>query len=273
MQPTGHYPIERRRGEIERLQMQSAAFAEGTSRLLDLIGVADGWRCIDLGCGPGTMLEAMGERAGRNGRVTGLDPDPVFVEVARETAREHGRSTIDAIVGDGCASALPTGSFDLVHSRFVASTAGRPEALLREAIRLARPGGIVAFQEPDFHTLRSFPENDSWKRLAELLESAFSSVGADVRLGSRIFGMFRAAGLEEVRFRPFIVGFRSTDPMSDYVPSCIESVRPSLIEHGLTTGAELDRLIPLAREHLADPGTVTTSITVVQAWGRTPTRA
>lgn len=269
MTSTGHYPIERRRGEIERLEMQSASFAEETGRMLDWIGVAEGWRCIDLGCGPGMMLAPLSERAGRSGRIVGIDPDPVFIEYARAKARERGQSNIEAIVGDGDSSELSAASFDLVHSRFVASTVGKPEQLLREAIRLARPGGVVAFQEPDFFTLRSFPENDAWRRLATLLESAFSSVGADVRLGARIFRMFRDAGLREVRYRPFIVGFRHTDPMSDYVPSCIDSVRRSLIEHGLTTDEELDRLLPLARSHLADTGTVTTSITVVQVWGCT----
>ena len=46
-----HYPIETRKGEIERLAMQADAIAPDARVLLDRIGVATGWRCLDLGCG------------------------------------------------------------------------------------------------------------------------------------------------------------------------------------------------------------------------------
>jgi hypothetical protein len=39
---SGNYPIESRRGEIERLHVQSAAMAPDAARMLDLIGVAEG---------------------------------------------------------------------------------------------------------------------------------------------------------------------------------------------------------------------------------------
>ena len=49
----GLYGIARREGEIERLMLQGAVLAGETDALLDRIGVAEGWRCLDLGCGPG----------------------------------------------------------------------------------------------------------------------------------------------------------------------------------------------------------------------------
>ena len=50
--PSGHYPIERRPGEIERLYLQGAAMAPDTEVMLNRIGVSEGWSCLDLGCGP-----------------------------------------------------------------------------------------------------------------------------------------------------------------------------------------------------------------------------
>ena len=50
---SGRYPIESRAGEIARLDIQSAAMALDTERMLDLIGVREGWSCLDIGCGPG----------------------------------------------------------------------------------------------------------------------------------------------------------------------------------------------------------------------------
>ena len=48
---SGSYPIESRGGEIERLHIQSAAMVPDTERMLELIGVREGWSCLDIGCG------------------------------------------------------------------------------------------------------------------------------------------------------------------------------------------------------------------------------
>jgi len=263
---SGHYPLERRKGEIERLRIQGEVMAPDTAVMLDRIGVGLGWNCVDLGCGPGGITGLMSERVGTSGRVVGLDADPVFIE----HARRHARRNVEFVVGNAYQSNLPTGSFDLVHMRFVASTAGGPEALLKEAIRLARPGGIVALQEPDMSTLNCYPPHAAWERLRASLVGAFASAGADINLAQRLFGLARAAGLMDVQYRPFLLGVRSGDPWIDYLPATVESLRGAIINKGLLTAEELEHALTDCRAHLADPGTAFTSFTVAQVWGRTP---
>ena len=268
--PQGHYPIERRAGEIGRLHIQGAALEADAAIMLDLIGVAPGWRCLDLGCGPGGMIELMSARVGAGGQVVGLDADDIFLEHARERARRSGLANIELVKGDAYRTGLPAGGFDLVHTRFLASTAGHPEALLAEAIRLTRPGGIVAFQEPDMATLNCYPAHPAWDRLRQILAEVFPSVGGPVRLAQEIYGMLRGAGLEDVHFRPFLVGFRASHAMVDYVPSTVESIRTRLLETGVIGAGELDAALAACRAHLADPGTVSTYHTMIQVWGRVP---
>lgn len=137
---SGHYAIESRSGEIERLSVQSAAMAPDTERMLDLIGVAEGWSCLDVGCGPGGITDLLSRRVGSSGRVVGLDMNPAFLEHACARAP----NSVEYLLGDAYSSGVPPENFDLVHMRFVASTAGQPERLLDEAIHLTRPGGTVA---------------------------------------------------------------------------------------------------------------------------------
>ena len=267
--PQGHYPIEHRAGEIERLHVQAATMAPDTIVMLDRIGVAAGWRCLDLGCGPGGITGLLSDRVGSGGHVVGLDADPAFLA----HAREHARGNVAFAEGNVYRSGLPDGAFDLVHVRFVAGTAGEPQALLREMIRLARPGGFVALQEPDSDTLKCHPPHPAWERLKTVMESVFESVGADVHLGQRLFALVRRAGLEDVQYRPFLVGVRASDPFNAFLPSTLESLRGTIIGRGLMSARELDAAIADCRAHLRRPETVFTTYTVVQVWGRTPTEA
>jgi Methylase involved in ubiquinone/menaquinone biosynthesis len=82
---SGSYPIESRGGEIERLHIQSAAMVPDTERMLELIGVREGWSCLDIGCGPGGIVGLLCKRVGSTGRVVGLDMNIGFLEHARAT--------------------------------------------------------------------------------------------------------------------------------------------------------------------------------------------
>jgi SAM-dependent methyltransferase len=262
---SGNYPIERRQGEIERLHLQAAAMAPETAIMLDRIGVGPGWHCLDLGCGPGGITPLMLERAGPSGRTVGLDADPVFLEEARR--RTPGAEFVQ---GDAYKAGLPGAGFDLVHMRFIASTAGGAETLIEEAMRLARPGGVVALQEPDIATLNCHPPHPAWERLKSALDAAFTAVGADVRLGRRLFALARHAGLEDVQYRPFLIGVRATDPMVDYLPATAESLRATVLGRGLMGEADFAPALAECRAHLRDPDTVFTMYTVAQVWGRRP---
>jgi ubiquinone/menaquinone biosynthesis C-methylase UbiE len=264
---SGSYPIARRSGEIERLRIQATAIEFDAEVMLDRIGVGAGWRCLDLGCGPGSFLPLLGRRVGPTGRVVGLDADPVMLEAARTWGAAQGNGNVELVEGDAYRTGLPPGSFDLVHVRFLAGTAGRAEDLLREAMALARPGGVVAFEEPDTDTLNCYPPDPAWSRLKAALQDGFAAVGADTRLAKRLYQLFRQAGLREVRYRPFLVGVRSGDPMTDYLPATIESIRPTLVGRGLVDPVGLDRDLAACRRHLADPGTVFTCFLVAQVWG------
>ncbi len=263
--PSGRYPIERRAGEIERLHIQAAAMAPDCAVMLERIGVGEGWTCLDLGCGPGGITALLSERAGTTGRVVGLDADAVFLEQARRQAAPN----VAFVTGNAYDTGLTSHAFDLVHMRFVGSTAGRPEVLLKEAIRLARRGGVVAMQEPDMATLTCHPPHPAWEALRSALIGAFASVDADINLARRLYALMRGAGLLDVQYRPFLLGVRSTDPWVDYLPSTVESLRRTIVERNLMSESELTVALADCRAHLRDPDVVFTTYTVAQVWGRT----
>ena len=264
---SGSYPIARRAGEIERLRIQAAAMEFDAGVMLDRIGVGPGWQCLDLGCGPGAMLHLLSARAGPAGRVVGLDADRVMLEEARSWVEAQQLGQVELIAADAYRTGLPSGTFHLVHVRYLAGTAGQPGDLLAEALRLTRPGGVVAFQEPDTDTLECHPRHPAWDQLKAALQEGFACVGADTRLAKRLYRLFREAGLEDVRYRPFLVGVTSQEPMADFLPATIQSIRSTLIDRRIIGEAELDAALAACRQHLSDRDTVSTSFLTAQVWG------
>ena len=76
-----------------------------------------------------------------------------------------------------------------------------------------------------------------------------------------------------MQYRPFLVGVRSGDPMTDYLPSTVESLRGTIIDRGLMTSDALDAALAECRAHLRDPDVSFTLFAVAQVWGRTPATA
>jgi SAM-dependent methyltransferase len=264
---SGHYPLEHRAGEIKRLLVQSRAMAPDAVAMIERFGPMQGWKCLDVGCGPGGITDLLAARVGESGRVIGLDMDDSFLQFARDHAPA---SNVEFRRGDAYASGLPPGSFDLVHMRFVASTAGEPQRLIAEASRLARDGGIVALQEPDGATLHCYPPHPAWDRLKAALLGAFKGVGADLELAKKLYFLVQQSGLRDVQYRTALLGVRSSDPMVDYLPSTVESLRATVLKLGLIGESELDAALTDCRAHLAKPGTSFTMYAIAQVWGRKP---
>jgi len=261
---SGNYPIEHRAGEIARLHVQSEAMAPDALAMLERFGPMEGWTCLDIGCGPGGITDLLSARVGPAGRVIGLDMDAQFLDHARRNAPIN----VHFQLGDAYGSDLPAGTFDLVHMRFVASTAGNPERLLKEAIRLVRSGGLVALQEPDGSTLNCYPPHPAWDRLRSAFMATFKGVGADLELARKLYFLVQQAGLRDVQYRTALLGVRSTDPMVDYLPSTVESLRAAILELGLLSESDLAAALNECRQHLAKSGTAFTMYTLAQVWGR-----
>ncbi len=112
---------------------------EGSRRLFEAVleetRASTGTELLDVGCGSGLACELA---ARRGARVSGLDASPGLLEIARERVPEG-----DFRLGDMQALPWENDTFDVVtffNSIFFADQ----EAALREAGRVARPGGEIA---------------------------------------------------------------------------------------------------------------------------------
>jgi ubiquinone/menaquinone biosynthesis C-methylase UbiE len=267
---TDVYALGRNPEESARLRRQSDELRSQSAELLGRIGLRPGQSAIDLGCGPSGILSLLSAAVSPGGRVVGLDAEPAHTAMASQYASELGLSNVEVITADARHTGLPADSFDLVHARTLLVTIPEPGEVLGEMVRLARPGGWVASQEPDAEVAMCYPELPAWDRMREIFRAAFSRSGADVRTGRRLAEAYRQAGLADVEVAVHAPAYPAGHSRRTVIPDLVRSLRPVILELGLCDERELAELDRTVREHLADPRTLMMPHLLVVAWGRKP---
>lgn len=99
---------------------------------------------IDLGTGPGLLLEMLRERLPEAG-LTGVEVQPVMLQTAYQTAARCGATIVEADLAGPLP--LPDESADIVTAVMVFHELVFPPALLSEAVRILRPGGTLVLYD------------------------------------------------------------------------------------------------------------------------------
>jgi ubiquinone/menaquinone biosynthesis C-methylase UbiE len=109
-----------------------------------------GARALEVGCGNGAATKLILQQL-RPARLIGIDPSPVFVEMASESFKHEPR--VSFAVAEAASTGQPDASFDLVIAHTVFSHLVDPEGALSEAWRVLKPGGQLVIFDGDFATL------------------------------------------------------------------------------------------------------------------------
>ena len=182
--------------------LEARGRTRGQTRLrrhfLRFVGIKPGARVLEVGCGTGVVCRDLARMVGPRGRVVGVDPSRVLIQAAGRLAREQGlTSRIRFKVGDGARLRFRDGTFDATLAITVFLHTPNPEAILKEMIRVTRPGGVVGVQDQDWGTQAiDHPDRALTRRL---FEGYTQKIYNDPWSGRTLFGMLRRLGLREVR--------------------------------------------------------------------------
>ena len=115
---------------------QDARAAELAARVHAFVLPAGDERAIDVGCGAGALALALAPTVHE---VVGVDRVPELLELARERAPAN----VQFVEGDATKLPFEDASFDLAGTLRTLHHVRRPELVIAELARVARPGGRV----------------------------------------------------------------------------------------------------------------------------------
>lgn len=111
----------------------------GRVQALQRMGIKAGDRVLEVGVGTGINTSLYP----RTCHVTGIDLSDSMLEKARERVVKHGLSNIRLLEMDAANLTFPDDSFDIVYAPYLISVVPDPVAVVREMVRVCRPGGKI----------------------------------------------------------------------------------------------------------------------------------
>ncbi|MGZ8566948.1 MAG: class I SAM-dependent methyltransferase [Actinomycetota bacterium] len=232
---------------------------------LERLGVGEGWRCLEVGAGGGSVAGWLAGRVASSGHVLATDLDVRWLE-----PRLRGPN-VEVRQHDVAADQLPEGEFDLVHERLVLIHVPERESVLRRLVAALRPGGWLLAEDFDVGLVTNAwvkpgsDPDDVQNRIVRGIQSLLRQRGADPTWAHQLPDLFRDAGLEQVG----AVGYQvidGGDATRALFRANVVQASDQLIAQDLIAKDELDGFLGRLDAGEVDP----TTPLLVSAWGRRP---
>ncbi len=265
--------------EMARLMHQDALMTQAMGGVFPERENLAGIRAIlDIGCGPGGwVLDVVREYP--EVEVTGIDISQTMVEYARAHAMARGFSNATFRIMNALKPLeFPDNSFDLVNARTITAfmyPAAWP-ALLKEVMRICRPGGTIRLTEGELPLTNSLAYetlNNMLSRAMFLAKRTFSPDGRHLGITPVLAHLLRDAGFHNIQKRVYV---------SEYIPGTdvyeglyqdaqigFPLVAPFLIQLGVTTKEEFERLHQLLLAEMLSDNFCAVAFPVT-VWGQKP---
>lgn len=234
-------------GYVEHLEARGRTPAQTRlrRRFLRFLQLRPGQRVLEVGSGTGIISREAAARIGARGQVIGVDPSRVMTAAARRLARAGGFGPrLVHTVGDGARLRFAANRFDRVFAVTVFLHVANSAAIVREMLRVTRPGGILAVQDQDFGSLTL--DHPDRKLTTRIMDGVVERMYPDHFSGRTLFGRLVRLGLRRVRLAVSVFQDTTLEP---YTHAMLRRRAENAVRLGLATApaaalwmAEIERL-------------------------------
>ncbi len=245
-----------------RFSALASQFDPGSRRHLADRGVTEGWQCLEVGAGGGSIAGWLCERVGPRGHVLATDIDPRLLESLRYQNLEIRRH-------DVATDTLPASAFDLVHARLVLVHLPRREEALARMLAALKPGGWLVIEEFDSLSMRPDPQINPDEVLLDaflVMQRVMMDRGVDLRFGRLVPARLRALGLDQVGAEGRTFLWQEGSAGASLMRANFEQLRAVMLESGLIGEQALEEDL----RRLDEARFMTPSPIMWASWGRRP---
>lgn len=242
----------------------SALYDGQTIRHIEQCAIEEGWSCLEVGGGGGSIAAWMCNRVGPNGRVLATDIEPGFLERLAYANLEVRRHDIRY-------EGLPTQEFDLAHARLVLMHLLGSEVALQRMIGSLKPGGWLLVEEFDGLSVlpNLTPDSDSVvqePRLSRALRQVLIARGVDMGYGRSLPQRLRVQGLVNIGAEASMSLWNGHSAGKSLFKLNFEEMADAILRAGLMTEAEFEADL----KRVDDSDFVMPSPLMWSVWGQVP---
>jgi SAM-dependent methyltransferase len=250
--------------ELTRLKLIEEFNDPSTFRHLDTIGVAEGWRCLEVGAGAGSVVRWLSQRVGPAGKVVAADIDPRFLG-------DIDTSNVEVRRCDITQDPVEPSSYDLVHARNVLTHMRDPVAVLRLLAAALRPGGWLLVEDVDNGTVEAadpaHPLAAAFDLCAEArIKFVLASGIMDLRYGRSLPVHVNQLDLTEVGNEAVALVGTGDSPISQVMLRSFRPMDDVMVANGVVGQSEASD----AQRAFEDPLFLYRCGLLVSVWGRKP---
>ena len=170
------------------------------------LGLKQGMRILDAGCGTGEALRWLWDAVAPQGTVVGIDLSAAHVSAARATASEQ----VLVLQADVRRPPLGSGDFDFIWSANTINHLHEPLAGVQVLTSLLRPGGSIALGQSSLLPDMFFAWDSRLERLTNeavhrYYRNRYGLSERDLADTRSIMGLLRRAALHSVTAQTFII--------------------------------------------------------------------
>ncbi len=250
--PEHEYILGTDHAELARLASQHDTWREQATALWNVVGLEEGHRVLDLGCGPGHVTLDLATRVGKSGAVVGRDQSARFIAHLQNEARMQSLSHVSTSLGNVEEIDPALEPFDFIYARWLFCWLEHPERALSACHHYLKPGGKLLLQEYiDWATMALIPPSDAFTRAVKAGMDSWAAGIGRINIARHIPELASATGLRVTHIQPVARIGAVGSPVWRWIGGFVHSYVPRLIGQGLITSDEVDAMRNAWREREA----------------------
>lgn len=249
----------------KRLKLLARAKWPTTKTFLRRVGVQNGMRCLDVGCGNGAVTLRLALRVGPTGQAVGIDRDERCLEFARRKAAQRKLPAV--FWAENITDLRETQAYDLVYARFLLTHLAKPAECLERMVRAVRRGGLVIVEDIEFAAHFCYPPCPAFSQYLDLYQRAVKGKGGDPNIGPRLVSLFLDNGLDDVHVEVVQPTFRS-GPGKRIASITMAHIQEAVVQQGLASAQEVRSIVANLDQFTADSRTILSMPRIFQVWAR-----